>query len=37
MKKMIVAALGLLVSVAATAAPFKWPGGAQAAVSLGYD
>ncbi|RZI98963.1 MAG: polysaccharide deacetylase [Rubrivivax sp.] len=36
-KKMIVAACGLLMSVVAAAAPFKWPGGAQAAVSLGYD
>lgn len=37
MRKMLVAALGLLVATAATAAPFAWPGGAQAAVSLGYD
>ena len=37
MKKSLMALLGLLVSVAATAAPFNWPGGAQAAVSLGYD
>ncbi|HEY8879149.1 MAG TPA: polysaccharide deacetylase family protein [Roseateles sp.] len=37
MRKMLLAALGLLVAAAATAAPFAWPGGAQAAVSLGYD
>lgn len=37
MKKMLLAALGLLAVVAATAAPFQWPGGARAAVSLGYD
>jgi peptidoglycan/xylan/chitin deacetylase (PgdA/CDA1 family) len=37
MRKMLVAALGLFIAVAATAAPFSWPGGAQAAVSLGYD
>ncbi|MEO6279542.1 polysaccharide deacetylase family protein [Roseateles sp.] len=37
MKKMMLAALGLFASVAATAAPFTWPGGAQAAVTLGYD
>lgn len=37
MRKMLVAVLGLLVSVAAQAAPFAWPNGAQAAVSLGYD
>ena len=37
MKKMMLAALGLVAAVAATAAPFTWPGGAQAAVSLGYD
>lgn len=37
MKKMLLAALGLLAAVAATAAPFQWPGGARAAVSLGYD
>ncbi|MFN3304570.1 MAG: polysaccharide deacetylase family protein [Roseateles sp.] len=36
-KKMLMAALGLLATVAATAAPFSWPGGAKAAVSLGYD
>lgn len=29
--------LGLLVAAAASAAPFAWPGGAKAAVSLGYD
>lgn len=37
MKKMLLAALGLLAAMAATAAPFQWPGGARAAVSLGYD
>lgn len=37
MRKIVVAALGLLVGVAAGAAPFAWPRGAQAAVSLGYD
>lgn len=37
MRKMLVATLGLLVSAAAVAAPFAWPGGAKAAVSLGYD
>lgn len=35
--KMLAAVLGLLVAGAATAAPFAWPGGAEAAVSLGYD
>ncbi|MDR7294956.1 peptidoglycan/xylan/chitin deacetylase (PgdA/CDA1 family) [Pelomonas aquatica] len=37
MKKMLVALLGLVVSLAAHAAPFVWPNGAQAAVTLGYD
>ncbi len=37
MRKMLVAVFGLLVSMAAAAAPFVWPNGAQAAVSLGYD
>lgn len=37
MKKMLAAVLGLLVAAAASAAPFAWPGGAKAAVSLGYD
>lgn len=37
MKKMMLAALGLFASMAATAAPFVWPNGAQAAVTLGYD
>ena len=37
MRKMLVAVLGLLVGAAASAAPFVWPHGAQAAVSLGYD
>lgn len=36
-KKMLVASLGLFAAAAAFAAPFNWPGGAQAAVSLGYD
>lgn len=31
------AAAGLLMSWGAQGAPFVWPGGAQAAVSLGYD
>lgn len=30
-------AVGLFVALAAQAAPLAWPGGAQAAVSLGYD
>ncbi len=34
---MFAAALGLWVGAAASAAPFVWPNGAQAAVSLGYD
>ncbi|MFT7772712.1 polysaccharide deacetylase family protein [Roseateles sp.] len=37
MRQMLVAVLGLFVAVAASAAPFTWPGGAKAAVSLGYD
>lgn len=37
MRKMLVAVLGLFVAAAASAAPFAWPGGAKAAVSLGYD
>ena len=37
MRKMFVAALGLCMMAAAQAAPFAWPNGAQAAVSLGYD
>jgi len=37
MRKMLLAALGLFVAAAAPAAPFAWPGGARAAVSLGYD
>lgn len=36
-KKLLVATLGLFMAGAATAAPFAWPGGAKAAVSLGYD
>lgn len=37
MKRLMLAALGLCASLAATAAPFVWPNGAQAAVTLGYD
>ena len=37
MRKMLVAAVGLFVALTAQAAPFVWPNGAQAAVSLGYD
>lgn len=37
MTKMLLAALGLLTAVVTHAAPFAWPNGAQAAVSLGYD
>ncbi|MGQ3054590.1 MAG: polysaccharide deacetylase family protein [Roseateles sp.] len=37
MRKMLVAVLGLFIAAATAAAPFTWPGGAQAAVSLGYD
>lgn len=37
MKKMMMAALGLVAAAAVQAAPFVWPGGAQAAVTLGYD
>lgn len=37
MKKMLVATTALLMSALAAAAPFTWPGGAKAAVSLGYD
>lgn len=37
MRKMLLAALGLFVAATTTAAPFAWPGGAKAAVSLGYD
>lgn len=37
MKKMLAAALGVVLSTAAMSAPFAWPGGARAAVSLGYD
>lgn len=34
---MLLATVGLFVSLAASAAPFVWPNGAEAAVSLGYD
>ena len=37
MRNLFLAALGLFASVAATAAPFVWPNGAQAAITLGYD
>src|SRR5262245_40961167 len=37
MRSLIAAFAGLFVALTATAAPFAWPGGAQAAVSLGYD
>lgn len=37
MRKTLLALLGLLSMVAAPAAPFVWPQGAKAAVSLGYD
>ncbi len=37
MRTLLLAAAGLLMTWAAQAAPFVWPGGAQAAVSLGYD
>ena len=37
MPKTLVAALSLFLAAAASAAPFAWPGGARAAVSLGYD
>ena len=37
MNKLLLAVLGLLAGAAAQAAPFTWPNGARAAVSLGYD
>jgi peptidoglycan/xylan/chitin deacetylase (PgdA/CDA1 family) len=37
MTKKMWAALGLFAALAAEAAPFVWPNGAQAAVTLGYD
>ena len=37
MRNVLVAVLGLVVALAVPAAPFVWPNGAQAAVSLGYD
>ncbi|MBI3348181.1 MAG: polysaccharide deacetylase family protein [Burkholderiales bacterium] len=37
MRNLLVAALGLMVALAVPAAPFVWPNGAQAAISLGYD
>jgi peptidoglycan/xylan/chitin deacetylase (PgdA/CDA1 family) len=37
MTKKMWAALGLFAVLAAEAAPFVWPNGAQAAVTLGYD
>ena len=37
MHKLLTAVVGLLFASAAAAAPFAWPQGARAAVSLGYD
>ena len=37
MRTLLLAALGLLIGASTPAAPFTWPGGARAAVSLGYD
>lgn len=37
MRALLLAAAGLVMSWGAQAAPFVWPNGAQAAVSLGYD
>ncbi|MDR7272202.1 peptidoglycan/xylan/chitin deacetylase (PgdA/CDA1 family) [Pelomonas saccharophila] len=37
MRALLLAAAGLLMTWTAQAAPFVWPNGAQAAVSLGYD
>lgn len=37
MHRIWAALTGLLMAAAAGAAPFTWPGGARAAVSLGYD
>jgi peptidoglycan/xylan/chitin deacetylase (PgdA/CDA1 family) len=37
MRALFLAAAGLLMSWTVQAAPFVWPNGAQAAVSLGYD
>ncbi|KQV92398.1 polysaccharide deacetylase family protein [Pelomonas sp. Root1237] len=37
MRALLLAAAGLLMSWTVQAAPFVWPNGAQAAVSLGYD
>ena len=37
MRALLWAAVGLVMSWGAQAAPFVWPSGAQAAVSLGYD
>lgn len=36
-RTLVAAALGLWMMAQAGAAPFTWPGGARAAVSLGYD
>ena len=36
-RALLLAAVGLLMSWTVQAAPFVWPNGAQAAVSLGYD
>lgn len=37
MRTLLLAAVGLMMTWAAQAAPFVWPQGQQAAVSLGYD
>ncbi|WP_457356424.1 polysaccharide deacetylase family protein [Roseateles sp. P5_D6] len=37
MRALLLAAAGLMMSWTVQAAPFVWPNGAQAAVSLGYD
>lgn len=37
MRALLLAAAGLLMTWSVQAAPFVWPNGAQAAVSLGYD
>jgi len=37
MRVLLWAAIGLVMNCGAQAAPFAWPNGAQAAVSLGYD
>jgi peptidoglycan/xylan/chitin deacetylase (PgdA/CDA1 family) len=37
MRRLLLAVFGLFFALTTTAAPFVWPNGAQAAVSLGYD